>query len=55
MDMNDITKSASKLVFLCLTVTACGACLFGRLDTANFMILAGSAYAYYFAKKDGIK
>jgi hypothetical protein len=53
--MDDIAKSASKLVFLILTATACGAFLFGRLDMPSFMILAVSAYSYYFAKKDGVK
>lgn len=46
-----ILQSASKLVFLALTVTACGAFLFGKLESKDFMVLAGMAYAFYFSAK----
>lgn len=49
----EIIKSASKLVFLTLTVTACVSFFMGILDVSNFMILATAAYSYYFSKKDG--
>lgn len=49
--MEAIYKSASKLVFVMLATTACVAFLIGILDTANFMILAGGAFSFYFANK----
>lgn len=46
-----ILKSASKIVFVLLTVTACFGFLTGSLSENNFMLLAGSAFAFYFANK----
>jgi hypothetical protein len=51
----ELLKSASKIVFLLLTITACSGFLFGILPVDQFMLLATGAYAYYFAKKDEIK
>jgi len=46
-----ILKSASKLVFLMVALTACGGFLIGRLPVDNFMILATGAFAFYFSNK----
>ncbi|MFN3323403.1 MAG: hypothetical protein ACK5AZ_07905 [Bryobacteraceae bacterium] len=46
-----ILESASKLVFLVLTIAACAGFFIGRLEAKEFMILAGMAYSFYFANK----
>lgn len=43
--------SASKLVFLILTLSACMGFHTGRLSEGNFMILVSSAFAFYFGSK----
>lgn len=52
--MEQVYKSASKIVFIMLSATACSGFLLGMLDTANFMILATSAFSFYFAAKDKV-
>lgn len=47
----EILKSASKLVFVLLAVTACIAFMLGRLGASDFMMLASMAFAFYFANK----
>lgn len=55
--MKEITKSASKLVFIGIALTACTAYIAGIvngsaiLETKDFMFLAGMAFAFYFANK----
>lgn len=49
--MERIYSSASRIVFILIALTACGAFLFNKLDTANFMILANAAFLYYFTRK----
>jgi len=49
--MVKLISSASKLVFILITVAACAGFFLGRLSEANFMILAGSAFSFYFAAK----
>lgn len=49
--MNKIIKSASKIVFLLLAITACGGFLFGKLEPKDFMVLAISSFSFYFAYK----
>ncbi len=49
--MSKLLSSASKIVFIMLALTACTAFFLGKLDQNNFMILAGSAFAFYFASK----
>lgn len=51
--MTSILSSASKIVFILLAVTACVAFFLGRLEAKDFMVLAGMAFAYYFAAKPG--
>lgn len=46
-----ILRSASKLVFVGIAFTACYAFVTGHLDQNNFMLLAGSAFSFYFANK----
>ena len=47
----EILKSASKIVFILITIIACIGFIFGKLDQANFMLLAGQAFSFYFANK----
>lgn len=49
--MANILSSASKIVFIMLTVTACVGFFIGRLDPKDFMLLASMAYGFYFASK----
>lgn len=49
--MNSIFKSASKIVFIMLAVTACVGFWFGKLEAKDFMVLAGMAFTFYFANK----
>ncbi len=43
-------ESASKIVFMILAFTACVAFLTGVLEAKDFMVLAISAFSYYFSK-----
>lgn len=47
----EIFKSASKVVFLLLTITACGGFIVGILEAKDFMMLASMAFGFYFAHK----
>lgn len=49
--MENIYKSASKIVFLTLTATACVGFGFGILGEDNFMLLAVAASSFYFSNK----
>lgn len=49
--MNNIFESASKIVFILLAVTACVGFFIGILESKDFMLLAGMAFAFYFANK----
>ena len=46
-----ILTSASKIVFILLTVTACAGFLYGKLPVDQFMILAIAASSFYFSNK----
>lgn len=46
-----LINSAAKLVFLLLTITACVGFFLGKLESKDFMLLAGMAYGFYFANK----
>lgn len=50
--MKQIFTSASKVVFLLLTITSSLGFFFGLLSEANFMLLAGSAFTFYFTNKN---
>lgn len=47
----EISKSASKIVFISLTTTACIGFLIGKLPVDQFMILAIAASSFYFSNK----
>lgn len=47
----NIFKSASKLVFVLLTVTACFGFIIGILPVEQFMLLAVAASSFYFSNK----
>ncbi len=47
----NIFKSASKLVFIILALTACAGFLLKILATQDFMLLATGAFAFYFSNK----
>ena len=49
--MQNILSSASKIVFILLALTACVAFFFGRLESKDFMVLSGMAFAFYFSNK----
>lgn len=46
----NILKSASRIVFILLTATACLGFYFGRLDPKDFMLLCTGAFSYYFTQ-----
>ncbi len=46
-----IIKSASKIVFILLSLSACVGFFVGKLSEGNFMMLALAAFAFYFAVK----
>ena len=50
--MEKIYTSASKIVFLLVALTVCVGFLIQLLPVDQFMLLAGSAFTFYFAKKD---
>jgi predicted membrane channel-forming protein YqfA (hemolysin III family) len=49
--MANILQSASKIVFILLTITACVGFFMKILDPKDFMLLASMAYGFYFASK----
>lgn len=49
--MNKILSSASKLVFLIITLSACIGFFMKLLEAKDFMVLASMAFSFYFAVK----
>lgn len=49
--MEEILKSASKIVFILLAVTASIGFFVGKLESQDFMVLAISAFSFYFSSK----
>lgn len=49
--MTKIFSSASKIVFILLAITACTAFFIGKLESKDFMVLAGMAFTFYFSNK----
>lgn len=47
----ELLKSASKMVFILLAITACAGFLLGKLEAKDFMLLASMAFAFYFSFK----
>lgn len=46
-----ILKSAAKMVFLLLAISACVGLFTGHISEQNFMLLATAAFSFYFANK----
>lgn len=46
-----IIQSASKIVFVLITVGIIALTFAGKLDPKDFMILASMSYSYYFTQK----
>jgi hypothetical protein len=49
--MTKILSSASKIVFILVAVTACLGFFFNKLESNDFMVLAGMAFGFYFSFK----
>ena len=49
--MKEILKSASKIVFIMLALTACIGFFVEKLEAKDFMVLAGMAFVFYFSNK----
>lgn len=49
--MGNLLKSASKLVFLLMTLAVIFGLFLGKIDPKDFMVLASMAFAFYFANK----
>ena len=49
--IQNIVKSASKIVFILLAISACAGFFTGILEQDNFMILATCAFTFYFTSK----
>lgn len=49
--MSNILTSASKIVFIMLALTACISFYLGKLESKDFMVLAGMAFTFYFSNK----
>lgn len=49
--MENIIKSASKIVFILMALAAVVGFFIGILSENNFMILAGAAFTFYFSNK----
>ena len=52
--MNEILKSAIKVVFILLALTACIGVFIGVISEDNFMILAVSAFSFFFSFKGDV-
>lgn len=46
----NIFKSATKLVFIAMTLATIALTFMGKLDPKDFMVLATGVFAYYFGK-----
>lgn len=47
----ELFKSASKLVFLIMTLATVAGMFMNKIDPKDFMILASMAFSFYFANK----
>ena len=48
-----IFNSASRVVFILIAITVCIGFALGVLSEGNFILLAGSAFTYYFTRDNG--
>jgi len=49
--MEEIFKSASKIVFIMMALFSCVGFVVGKLEAEQFMLLSGMAFSFYFAHK----
>lgn len=49
--MSKIVTSASKIVFILITITACVGFIMKIMEAKDFMLLASMAFSFYFANK----
>lgn len=49
--MNKLLSSASKLVFLLMTVALIVLTFIGKVDAKDFIVLASMVFTYYFSNK----
>ncbi len=49
--MQNILASASKIVFILMTLAVIGGLFLNKVDPKDFMILAAMAFSFYFANK----
>lgn len=52
--MTNILESASKIVFILITVSACVGMFVGVINQENFMLLATGCFAFFFANKGDV-
>ena len=51
--LKGIYQEMSKLVFFLIAVTVCVSYLTGKMETKEFMVLAGMAFTFYFSFNKG--
>ena len=49
--MNDLLSSAAKIVFILMAIFSGIGFFLGLLSEANFMLLTGMAFSFYFSNK----
>lgn len=49
--MQNITSSASKIVFIIMALAVIAALFVGKITGEQFMVLAGMAFTFYFSNK----
>lgn len=49
--MNELLSSASKVVFILMAIAVIAGMFVGRIDSKDFMMLAGMAFTFYFTSK----
>jgi len=49
--MTKILSSASKLVFILMTLAVIGLTAFGKVEAKDFVVLASMSFSFYFANK----
>jgi len=49
--MNNILKSASKVVFVLMALATVAALFVGKISGEQFLVLAGMAFSFYFSHK----
>jgi len=52
--MENLFKSASKIVFIMMALGVHGALFTGKISGEQYMVLAGMAFTFYFANKGDV-